>query len=241
MKKKYPEILGFNMKLYITKIFILCSLGVFSGIYGKNTGIFYAKNFDYLLGKTPGIDKNLLEMHFKLYQGYVNNTNSLALELQNLEAAGKSRSFEYGALKRRFGWEYDGMILHELYFSNMGYTTKLSSRDLLYQHIVRDFGSFDAWLSDFKATGLIRGIGWVVLYKDPIEGRLFNVWINEHPTNHLAGGEPILVLDVWEHAYLTQYGLDRAAYIDAFIKNINWDVVSRRYSSSRSSYRTVSR
>lgn len=205
--------------------------------YSENNPRFVAKNFDYLLGKTPGIDKNLLEMHFKLYHGYVNTTNELANALQELEGSGKSHSIEYGAMKRRFGWEYDGMVLHELYFSNMGFTTKMSSRDPLYQQIVRDFGSFDAWLSDFTATGLIRGIGWVVLYKDPIEGRLFNVWINEHPTNHLAGGTPILVMDVWEHAYLTQYGLDRAAYIDAFIKNINWDEVSRRYAMRRSSYR----
>jgi len=218
-------------KIFTTGFFLV--IFTVTNLYGAT---FQAKNFDYLLGKTPGIDKNLLEMHFTLYQGYVKNTNGLAETLRQLESKGRARTAEYGALKRRFGWEYDGMILHELYFSNMGYTTKLSSRDPLYRQIVRDFGSYDAWLSDFKATGLIRGIGWVILYKDPIEGRLFNVWINEHPTNHLAGGEPLLVMDVWEHAYLTQYGLDRGGYIDAFINNINWDEVSKRYATSKRSY-----
>ncbi len=197
------------------------------------TADFQPKNYSYLLGKTPGLDKSLLQMHFTLYEGYVKNTNALSLEIEKLESQGKTRSIEYGALKRRFGWEYDGMVLHELYFSNLGYTTRLSSRDRLYTEIVRDFGSFDAWLSDFKATGMIRGIGWVILYRDPIQGRLYNVWINEHQSNHLAGGTPLLVMDVWEHAYLTEFGLNRLGYIDAFINNVNWDVVSSRYAKSR--------
>jgi Fe-Mn family superoxide dismutase len=81
---------------------------------------------------------------------------------------------------------------------------------------------------DFKATASMRGIGWVIMYQDMENGRLFNQWINEHDGGHPAGGNPILVLDVFEHAFITDYGLKRADYIEAFFKNIKWDVVEKR-------------
>ena len=80
---------------------------------------------------------------------------------------------------------------------------------------------------------MIRGIGWVILYRDPFTGRLSNVWISEHNLNHLAGATPLLAMDVWEHAYMPQYGLDRAAYIQAFFKNINWNEVSQRFKEAQ--------
>ena len=105
----------------------------------------------------------------------------------------------------------------------------VSRSSALYRAIEKDFGSFDNWKQDFIATGLMRGIGWSILYYDPQAQRLFNVWINEHDLGHLAGGELILVMDVWEHAYMPQYGLDRAKYIDAFFQNIDWEVVASRF------------
>jgi Fe-Mn family superoxide dismutase len=90
------------------------------------------------------------------------------------------------------------------------------------------YGSYEGWEHDFKATGAMRGIGWVVLYQDNKGGWLFNQWINEHEVGHPAGCQPILVMDVFEHAFITDYGLKRADYIDAFFKNINWDVVVAR-------------
>ncbi len=187
-----------------------------------------AKDFSYLLGLTK-LDDSLLKMHFKLYQGYVNNANYLIQEISKLANSGKELTYEFGALKRRLGWEFDGMRLHELYFSNMGKKTSLSKNSPLYQSIVNYFGSYKNWERDFKATGKIRGIGWVILYFDPAQNRLINVWINEHDLGHLATGDIILVMDVWEHAYLTQFGLDRGEYIDAFFDSIDWDVANRRY------------
>lgn len=183
-------------------------------------------DFSHLIG-TPGFSNELLQMHFKLYQGYVTNTNVLAGLLKTY--ADNTQAYQYQALKRRFGWEFDGMRLHELYFENMGGKKAVDPSSPLYKAIVKDFGSFDNWKKDFIATGLMRGIGWSILYFDPIAGRLYNVWINEHDGGHLATGEPILVMDVWEHAYITQYGLDRAKYIDAFFNTINWDVVTERF------------
>lgn len=185
-------------------------------------------DFSHLIGM-PGFSDELLKMHFTLYQGYVKNTNLLAALLKGFGGTPSPYDYQYQALKRRFGWEFDGMRLHELYFENLGGKKALESSTSLYKAIVSDFGSFENWKKDFIATGLMRGIGWSILYFDAKAGRLFNMWINEHDVGHLAGGEPILVMDVWEHAFITQYGLDRAKYIDAFFQNIDWEVVSDRY------------
>jgi superoxide dismutase, Fe-Mn family len=187
------------------------------------------RNFDYLLGKIAGLDDALLKMHFKLYQGYVNNSNSILEKLQQLSNKGQSKTPEFAGLKRILGWEMDGMLLHEYYFENMGEATALNTKDPFYLKIQQDFGSYDQWKADFISTGLIRGIGWVVSYVEPKNGRLINEWINEHDVGHLAGATPLLIMDVFEHAYITQFGLDRNKYIDVFFNNINWDVVSKRF------------
>lgn len=191
--------------------------------------IYKAKDFSHLLGM-QGFSDNALNNHFKLYQGYVTNTNLLISILNQLTSEGKQRTPQFQEIKRRFGWEFDGMRLHDLYFSNLGGKgTPLDSQSALAQRILTDFGTFEAWKKDFIETGMLRGIGWSVLYVDPAEGRLINTWIGEHDVGHLAGGQPILIMDVWEHAFMPDYGLDRMAYITAFFNNINWDVVSKRY------------
>jgi Fe-Mn family superoxide dismutase len=187
-----------------------------------------AKDYSSLLGM-PGFSEKALKAHFTLYQGYVTNTNLLLDTLTALSAAGKNKTPEYAELKRRFGWEFDGMRLHEYYFENLGGQGTLDNTTALYAQIVTDFGSYDQWKADFVATGAMRGIGWAVLYLDPQSNRLVNTWINEHDVGHLAGGKPILIMDVFEHAYMIDYLLNRAAYIDAFFKNIKWEIVSQRY------------
>ncbi len=205
---------------------MLMSMSLFSADY-------VAKSYDALLGQLPGINDDVLKMHFKLYQGYVTNANKLLSDIKQLESEGKLRTPQYAGLKRMLGWEWDGMRLHELYFDNMGGKTKYDPKSPLAQSIEKEFGSFDKWAADFKATGLIRGIGWSILYLDKQADRLINTWINEHDLGHLAGGKPIVVMDVFEHAYITQYGLDRAQYVDAFFNNINWDVANKRFNESQ--------
>jgi Fe-Mn family superoxide dismutase len=187
-----------------------------------------AKDYSFLYGMR-GFSKALLSMHFQLYQGYVKNACLLLDQLRALERGGKELTYEYGALKRRLGWEWDGMRLHELYFENLK-SSPLDPEGALSKRLIADFGSYEAWKKSFVATGLIRGIGWVILYQDPKTGKLLNTWINEHDTGHLAGGKPLLVMDVFEHAYITEYGLDKARYIGAFFDNINWSEVSHRFS-----------
>lgn len=186
-----------------------------------------AQDFSRLKGM-KGFSDQALDMHFALYQGYVKNTNRLLEELQKLAEQDQTRTPAYAELKRRFGWEFDGMRLHELYFGNLGGKEPLAADSPLMKKLEANFGSFDNWAADFKATGALRGIGWVVLYEDPQSGRLFNTWINEHDLGHLAGCRPLLVMDVFEHAYIPDYGLKRAEYIQAFFDNIDWQAVDGR-------------
>lgn len=187
---------------------------------------YQAKNFDHLLG-LAGFSDTLLKNHFTLYQGYVANTNKLAARLQELREKNEMTTLEYAELKRRFGWEFNGMRLHELYFSNMNKTPQAIS-GALKEKIAASFGSYENWKNDFKATGALRGIGWTMLAWDKETDRLFNIWTNEHDVGHLAGATPLLVLDVFEHAYMLDYGLKKVDYIAAFMNAADWIVVKNR-------------
>ena len=186
-----------------------------------------AKDYSNLIGM-EGFSETLLKNHFILYQGYVTNTNKLSDLLTAMLKEGKAGTPEYSELKRRFGFEFNGMRLHEYYFENMGGKAPLDKSGTLAKKVADAYGSYDAWEKDFRATGTMRGIGWTILYQDNVTGWLFNQWINEHEVGHLAGCRPILVMDVFEHAFITDYGLKRADYIEAFFKNINWNVVEGR-------------
>ncbi len=186
-----------------------------------------AQDYSHLIG-TAGFSDTLLNNHFTLYQGYVKNSNKLMETLAVMLKEDRTATPEYAELKRRMGFEFNGMRLHECYFSNLGGSGDAGKAPRLMAKLTDDFGSFGAWEKDFRATGAMRGIGWVVLYQDNLTGQLFNQWINEHETNHWAGCTIILVMDVFEHAFLTDYGLKRAAYIDAFVSSIDWAALEGR-------------
>ena len=188
---------------------------------------YMSKDFSGLIGM-DGFSETLLNNHFTLYQGYVTNTNKLMDLLAGMLKEGTVGTPQYAELKRRMGFEFNGMRLHEYYFENLGGKGALEKSGKLGNKLTEDFGSYEDWEKDFKSTGTMRGIGWTILYQDNIAGRLMNQWINEHEVGHPAGCIPILVMDVFEHAFITDYGLKRADYIEAFFKNINWGVVESR-------------
>ena len=188
-----------------------------------------AKDYTRLIGM-EGFSETLLTNHFTLYQGYVTNTNKLLDTLGQMAKDGKIGTPEYSELKRRMGFEWDGMRLHEYYFENLGGKGDLSQSTRLRDRVAQEFGSYEAWEADFRGTGAMRCIGWTILYQDTATGRLINQWINEHETGHLAGCTPILVMDVFEHAFMIDYGLKRADYIAAFFKNISREAVEGRLS-----------
>jgi len=186
-----------------------------------------AKDYTRLIGM-EGFSETLLRNHFTLYQGYVTNTNKVLDTLGQMAKDGKIGTPEYSELKRRMGFEWDGMRLHEYYFENLGGKGDLGQSSRLRDKVAQEFGSYEAWEADFRGTGAMRGIGWAILYQDNVGGRLINQWINEHETGHLAGCAPVLIMDVFEHAFMIDYGLKRADYIEAFFKNINREAVERR-------------
>jgi len=185
------------------------------------------QDYNRLIGM-EGFSETLLKNHFTLYQGYVTNTNKVMDTLSQMLKEGRTTTPEFAELKRRLGWEFNGMRLHEYYFENLGGKGTLEKTGRLSKKITEDFGSYENWEKEFKAVGSMRGIGWTVLYQDSLTSKLINFWINEHDGGHPAGCHPILVLDVFEHAFMIDYGLKRADYIGAFFKNIDWKAVEGR-------------
>ena len=195
--------------------------------------MYTAQNFSHLLGLS-GFSDNLFTNHFKLYEGYVANFNKLNDTLVAMEKEGKFGVQEFAELNRRLGWEWNGMRLHELYFGNMTNEGVALGKDSpLREKIVTEWGSYEMWEKDFRAMGAMRGIGWVILYHDTLSGRMFNVWVNEHDVGHLAGATPLLVMDVFEHAFALDYGINRAGYLDAFMTAIDWGVAEGRMKNTQ--------
>ncbi len=189
--------------------------------------MYSAKDYSGLIGM-EGFSETLLKNHFTLYQGYVANSNKLLDTLAQMLKEDKVAAPEFAELKRRLGWEFNGMRLHEYYFGNLGGKAAITKAGPLAKKLEDNFGSYEAWEKDFKAVGSMRGIGWTVLYQDTAADRLINFWINEHDVSHPAGCNPLLILDVFEHAFMIDYGLKRADYIAAFFRNVNWASVESR-------------
>ena len=172
-----------------------------------------------------GISDNTLEIHFGLYAGYVKNTNLLNEQLVEMTRGGQAGTPVYAELTRRLGFEYNGMVLHEWYFGNMTRSTAgldISSSSDLGRALGDSFGDIETWRKDFTAIGGMRGVGWAVTYLDPATGRLSNHWITLHEDGNVAGFKPIIVMDVWEHAFLLDYKpAERPKYIEAFLANLD--------------------
>ena len=192
------------------------------------TTSFKARSFP--LSGLTGISDKTLEMHFGLYEGYVKETNQLTEQLAELVKAGKAaKNPVYAEMNRHLGYEYGGMILHEYYFENLAPKGKGKPSAQLTKALEDTFGSFETWKADFMAVGGTRGVGWAVLFRDPITVRMTNQWITLHEQGVPAGYSPILVMDAWEHAFLLDYKpSERAKYIEAFFSNVNWEEVGER-------------
>lgn len=185
-----------------------------------------------------GISDQTLQMHFKLYEGYVKETNTLTKQIGEFLKDGKVDQEEmpaYSELTRRLGFEYNGMVLHEYYFGNLkkGGSADPPRHSVFAKSAEESFGSYDIWKADFMGVGKMRGVGWAICSANPSDGRLSNHWITLHETGNVAGFVPVLVMDVWEHAFLLDYKpSERASYIEAFFSNMAWAVIDERLSAS---------
>jgi superoxide dismutase, Fe-Mn family len=190
--------------------------------------VYTEQKFDQLKG-LDGISDDQIKEHLTLYGGYVKQVNALNEELAELRGHGRAsgKDHEFAELVRRLGFEYNGMILHEYYFSNLrpGAEPRPAPTSKIADGLAESFGSVEQWRVDFHAIGGMRGIGWVLLCQDPVTSRLSNHWVTLHQDGVPAGFKPLLVLDVWEHAFMRDY---KGRYLEAFFRNIDWVTVERR-------------
>ena len=204
-----------------------------------------AKQFN--LSGLKGISDQTLEMHFKLYEGYVNETNKLQQLIAEFLKDGKVDQEEmplYSELKRRLGFEFNGMVLHEYYFDNLKKNgeTDPGASSVFRQAAESSFGSYEIWKTDFVGVGKMRGVGWAICFEQPDTGLLSNHWISLHQTGEVAGFNPVIVMDVWEHAFLLDYKpAERPKYIEAFFSNMDWSAVEARLKARKSDRARVSR
>ena len=181
-----------------------------------------------------GISDDQINDHWGLYKGYVAQTNTLLKELATLRERGDGGSLAYADRRRRLGFEYNGMVLHEYYFGNLTNGQSLNASGELAKALTASFGSVEAWKADFANAGKTRGIGWAVLYFDGTTGALCNHFVQLHEDGNIGGFQPLLVLDVFEHAYMVDHRAGgRGAYIDAFLGNVAWSVAEERYAAAR--------
>jgi Fe-Mn family superoxide dismutase len=196
------------------------------------TRTYETKSFE--LSGLKGISDKTLEMHFKLYDGYVKETNRLNEKIAEMLKDGKVDQEEmpaYSELTRRLGFEYNGMVLHEYYFGNLRPKAEPEpEKSSRFRKAAADsFGGFDVWKADFVGVGKMRGVGWAICYEDAENGRLSNHWVTLHEVGNVAGFQPILVMDVWEHAFLLDYKpAERPKYIEAFFANVCWKTIEER-------------
>jgi len=205
-------------------------------------GSYKARQFN--LSGLKGISDKTLEVHFKLYEGYVKETNNLTDRISEFIKDGNVDQEEmpaYSELTRRLGFEYNGMVLHEYYFDNLQSGGGLGDAEKNSQFVKAaesTFGSYDIWKADFVGIGKMRGVGWAICNQNPANGRISNHWITLHETGNIAGFNPILVMDVWEHAFLLDYKpAERPKYIEAFFSNIDWKAVDKRLQKSTAAAR----
>ena len=190
------------------------------------------KTKSFNLHGLQGISDKTIDTHLSLYEGYVKATNVLQGRIAQFLQDGNVDQEEfpaYSELTRRLGFEFNGMVLHEYYFENLTpqASIKPDNTSAFLRRVEMSFGTYDRWKTDFVSVGKMRGVGWAICFQDPSSGRLT---LHEH--GNVAGFQPVLVMDVWEHAFLLDYSpSQRGEYINAFFANVNWRVVDRRIGS----------
>ena len=185
------------------------------------------KNYDHLKGGAlKGFSDSQLDQHFTLYKGYVAKLNEIEGKLETADNTKPNYSFsEYTELKRREAVAFNGSFLHELYFENLGASGAVSPE---LQKALDAQGGKDKVLADLKACAL-GGPGWALLTRNRRDGKLHSYFVAEHHLGLPIEQDLLVVLDSWEHAFMVDYGIKRPDYVNAFLENINWAEVSKRY------------
>jgi Fe-Mn family superoxide dismutase len=188
-----------------------------------------ARKFD--LPELKGISPKQLEVHLALYEGYVKHTNHILEKIASLRAEdAEGNAYAMNELRRRLGFEFDGMRMHEYYFEQLEEGPKVADAEGSLRKVATEkYGSWDGFIAHVKEVAGTRGIGWVVVYFDAVGSTLHTAFVNDHELGQLAGLPIILAVDLWEHAFMVDYvPAEKKTYVDAFLDNVNWTVVDRR-------------
>ena len=189
-----------------------------------------ARTFE--LPELKGLSKKQIDVHLSLYAGYVKHTNLIMEKIEKLrEENAEDNAFLMGELRRRLGFEFDGMRMHEYYFEQLeGGAQAEDSSNPLADAVTQKYGSWEKFITHVKEVTGTRGIGWTIVYFDPRGRTLHTAWVNDHEIGQLAGLPVLLAVDLWEHAFMVDYlPADKKAYVDAFLENVNWSVVESRF------------
>lgn len=183
------------------------------------------------IGPLKGISTKNIEEHLKLYAGYVKNTNAVVEKISELSQDLEKNSYLIGELFRRFSFEYNGMRNHEIYFESLfGGAKPLPNGSELKKMLVETCQSVEIFIMGFKNMALTRGVGWAVLWYDKKDKRLLASWVDEQHLGQLNGCEMILALDMWEHAFVTDYQPSgKKQYVEDFFANLNWEVIEKNF------------
>lgn len=176
-----------------------------------------------------GISKATMDNHLGLYQGYVKHVNLIHDKITAFSHDIENNAYAIAEMQRRLGFEFCGMRNHEYYFSQFEGGFKTLPEGKLKDKIEYQWGSFEAWLAIFTQVAKVRGVGWAILYHDSHTDQLIQTWVDEQHIGQLVDVDIVLALDMWEHSYLKDYAsVEKGKYVDAFFKNINWEVVAGR-------------
>jgi len=190
---------------------------------------FETKQFN--IGELKGISAKTIEEHLKLYSGYVKHTNLILEKIEEMKIDSEKNAYALGEIQRRFGFEYNGMRNHEVYFDSLSGGPKALTKD---GELAKCFdylwSSYDKWLAEFKAIAMTRGVGWAMLYLDRKEHRLLHAWVDEQHLGQLQDCSLILGLDMWEHSYVFDYQPSgKKQYVEDFFANLNWEIIEKKF------------
>ncbi len=181
-------------------------------------------DFSKLKEKMPKFNGELLDIHLKLYEGYVREVNFIDEKINKT-----SDSFMNQSLRKQYAFEYDGMKLHELYFSQLGGNGDVKGSETIISKITDQYAAVENFVLEVKSYAKTRGIGWVILFGNISDGDLKLTWIQDHERGFLSGWVPLAVIDLWEHAYISQFGLNKDSYVDLCFEYMDWSVINKRY------------
>jgi Fe-Mn family superoxide dismutase len=186
----------------------------------------------FSIPELKGLSAKQIEVHLALYAGYVKHTNLILDTIKELRAAdAEKNAFIINELRRRLGFEFDGMRMHEYYFEQLEEGAKGAGETSALKDLAEErYGSWDAFITHVKEVAGTRGIGWVIVYFDPAQRAMHTAWVSDHELGQFAGLPIVLAIDMWEHAFMVDYvPADKKNYVDALLENVNWNVVEKRF------------